>query len=93
MVANIGFNPMNNGDLIIISVPPLTEDRRRDLAKQAKVEAEDAKIGVRNARKDANTEKTRKGRTSEDVCKDAEEEVQTLLTALSKVEELLVVRS
>jgi ribosome recycling factor len=46
MVANIGFNPMNNGDLII-SVPPLTEDRRRDLAKQAKVEAEDAKIGVK----------------------------------------------
>jgi ribosome recycling factor len=45
MVANIGFNPMNNGDLIIISVPPLTEERRRDLAKQAKVEAEDAKIG------------------------------------------------
>jgi ribosome recycling factor len=37
------FNPMNNGDLIIISVPPLTEERRRDLAKQAKVEAEDAK--------------------------------------------------
>jgi ribosome recycling factor len=45
MVANIGFNPMNNGDLIIISVPPLTEERRRDLAKQAKVEAEDAKVG------------------------------------------------
>jgi ribosome recycling factor len=43
MVANIGFNPMNN--LIIISVPPLTEERRRDLGKQAKVEAEDAKVG------------------------------------------------
>jgi ribosome recycling factor len=55
MVANIGFNPMNNGDLIIISVP-LTEERRRDLGKQAKVEAEDAKVGIRNARKDANTE-------------------------------------
>jgi ribosome recycling factor len=54
MVANIGFNPMNN--LIIISVPPLTEERRRDLGKQAKVEAEDAKVGIRNARKDANTE-------------------------------------
>ena len=56
MVANIGFNPMNNGDVIIISVPPLTEERRRDLAKQAKVEAEDAKIGVRNVRKDANSD-------------------------------------
>ena len=54
MVANIGFNPMNNGDIIIITVPPLTEERRRDLSKQAKSEAEDAKIGIRNARKDAN---------------------------------------
>jgi ribosome recycling factor len=81
MVANIGFNPMNNGDLII-SVPPLTEDRRRDLAKQAK-EAEDAKIGVRNARKDANTE-IKKERNSEDVCKDAEEEVQNLTNSFIK---------
>ena len=56
MIANLGFNPMNNGDNIIISVPPLTEERRRDLVKQAKAEAEDAKIGIRNARKDANTE-------------------------------------
>jgi ribosome recycling factor len=46
---------MNNGDLIIISVPPLTEERRRDLAKQAKVEAETQKIGV-CARKDANSD-------------------------------------
>ena len=56
MIANLGFNPMNNGETIIINVPALTEERRRELAKQAKVEAEDAKIGVRNARKDANTE-------------------------------------
>ena len=53
-LANLGFNPMNNGDVIIISVPPLTEERRRELAKQAKGEAEDAKIGVRNDRKNAN---------------------------------------
>ena len=53
-IANLGFNPMNNGDTIIINVPPLTEERRRDLAKQAKAEAEDAKIGIRSARKDAN---------------------------------------
>ena len=44
MVANIGFNPMNNGDVIIISVPPLTEERRRDLAKQAKVEPKMLKL-------------------------------------------------
>merc|ERR1712173_565558 len=43
MLANLGFNPMNNGESIIINVPPLTEERRRDLAKQAKSEAEDAK--------------------------------------------------
>ncbi len=56
MVANIGFNPMNNGENIIINVPPLTEERRRDLAKQAKAEAEHAKVGIRNARKEANND-------------------------------------
>src|SRR6187402_3974504 len=56
MIANLGFNPMNNGDNIIISVPPLTEERRKDLVKQAKSEAEDAKIGIRNSRQDANKE-------------------------------------
>ncbi|MET0760453.1 MAG: ribosome recycling factor [Flavobacterium sp.] len=95
MVANIGFNPMNNGDVIIISVPPLTEERRRDLAKQAKVEAEDAKIGIRNVRKDANNEikKLEKDGTSEDICKSAEEEVQNLTNSfIRKVDELLVVK-
>ena len=56
MIANLGFNPMNNGETIIINVPPLTEERRIDLTKQAKAEAEDAKIGVRSARKEANNE-------------------------------------
>jgi ribosome recycling factor len=56
MVANIGFNPMNNGESIIINVPVLTEERRKELAKQAKSEAEDDKISVRNARRDANHE-------------------------------------
>jgi len=92
MVANIGFNPMNNGDVIIISVPPLTEERRRELAKQAKVEAEDAKIGIRNVRKDSNNEikKLEKEGTSEDICKSAEEEVQNLTNSfIRKVDELL----
>ena len=95
MIANIGFNPMNNGDVIIISVPPLTEERRRDLAKQAKAEAEDAKIGIRNVRKDANTEikKLEKDGTSEDVCKRTEEEVQQLTNSfIKKVDELLVIK-
>lgn len=95
MVANLGFNPMNNGDTIIISVPPLTEERRRDLVKQAKAEAEDAKIGIRNARKDANNEikKLEKEGTSEDICKVAEEEVQNLTNAyIKKIDELFVVK-
>ncbi len=92
MVANLGFNPMNNGDLIIISVPPLTEERRRELAKQAKVEAEDAKIGIRNVRKDSNNDikKLEKEGTSEDLCKSAEDEVQNLTNSfIKKVDELL----
>ena len=95
MVAYLGFNPMNNGDMIIISVPPLTEDRRRELAKQAKAEAEDAKIGIRNARKDANTDikKLEKDGTSEDICKSAEEQVQNLTnTFIKKIDELLAVK-
>jgi ribosome recycling factor len=92
MVANIGFNPMNNGDVIIINVPALTEERRRDLVKQAKAESEDAKIGIRNARKDANTEikKLEKEGTSEDICKSAEEDVQKLTDSfIRKIEEHL----
>lgn len=95
MIANLGFNPMNNGDNIIISVPALTEERRRDLAKQAKAEAEDAKVGVRNARKDANSEikKLEKDGLSEDVCKGAEEEVQELTNSyIKKIDELLVLK-
>ena len=87
MLANLGFNPMNNGDLVIISVPPLTEERRRDLAKQAKAEAEDAKIGVRNDRKSANGEikKLEKDGLSEDLAKNAETDVQTLTDKYSKL--------
>ena len=95
MVANLGFNPMNNGDNIIISVPPLTEERRRDLVKQAKHEAEEAKIGIRNHRKDANTDikKEEKNGTAEDICKKAEEDVQKLTDSfIKKIEELLAVK-
>lgn len=95
LIANIGFNPMNNGESIIINVPALTEERRRDLVKQSKGEAEDAKIGVRNARKDANTEikKLEKDGVSEDVCKGAEEDVQNLTNAyIKKIDELLALK-
>lgn len=77
MQANLGFNPMNNGDSVIISVPPLTEERRRELAKQAKAEAEEAKIGIRNDRKIANND-LKKLDISEDALKIAEDNVQEL---------------
>ncbi|WNM19870.1 ribosome recycling factor [Flavobacterium capsici] len=95
MIANLGFNPMNNGDNIIISVPPLTEERRRDLVKQAKAEAEDAKIGIRNSRKDANTEikKLEKEGTSEDICKTAEDDVQKLTDSyIKKIDDHLAIK-
>jgi len=86
MVANLGFNPMNNGESVIISVPPLTEERRRELVKQAKAEAEDAKVGVRNDRKSANNEikKLEKDGLSEDVAKNAETDIQELTDKHSK---------
>lgn len=77
MLANLGFNPMNNGESIIINVPALTEERRRELAKQAKAETESDKVSVRNARKDANNE-IKKADVSEDMTKNAEDEVQEL---------------
>ena len=84
MYANLGFNPMNNGDTIIINVPPLTEERRRDLSKQAKAEAEDAKIGIRNARKDANQEIKNLEDASEDQKKNAEIDVQQMTNSYVK---------
>ncbi|MFL0100546.1 ribosome recycling factor [Tenacibaculum maritimum] len=83
MIANLGFNPMNNGDLIIINVPALTEERRKELAKQAKAEAEHAKVGVRNARKDGNND-VKKTDISDDIKKDAEAEIQKLTDSFVK---------
>lgn len=76
MTANIGFNPVNNGEIIIINVPPLTEERRKELVKMAKSEAENAKVSVRNSRKDANQE-IKKADASEDEQKNCEIDVQT----------------
>ena len=63
--SNLGFNPMNNGESILINIPPLTEERRIELVKLAKSEVENAKVSVRNSRKDANNE-IRKSEFSED---------------------------
>ncbi len=84
MNANLGFNPMNNGDMIIINVPPLTEERRRDLVKQAKAEAEDAKVSVRTARQDANKEIRGLDDASDDLKKNAETDVQELTDTFTK---------
>ncbi len=87
--ANLGFNPMNNGDIIIINVPPLTEERRRDLAKQAKAEAEDAKISIRTARKDANNDIKKNDDVSEDLKANAEIDVQQMTDKyVKKVDDL-----
>jgi ribosome recycling factor len=78
--ANLGLNPQNNGDVIMISVPPLTEERRKDLVKKAKAEGEHAKVAIRNVRKDCNDEikKLQKDGLSEDLAKDAEARIQKL---------------
>ena len=81
--ANLGFTPMNNGEMIIINVPPVTEERRRDLVKQAKAEAENAKVSIRNVRKDANDELKKLDGLSEDVIKDAENSVQNVTNEFS----------
>ena len=83
MEANLGVNPQNDGVIIRINVPPLTEERRRDLVKKVKAEAETGKIAVRNIRKDAN-EKIRKLKAdgvSEDEMKVGEADIQKLTDA------------
>lgn len=74
--SNLGFAPSNNGENIILNVPPLTEERRRELAKQAKVETEGTKVTIRNARQDGLKELKKLDGVSEDVVKGVEEEIQ-----------------
>jgi len=93
MNANLGFNPMNNGESVIINVPPLTEERRKDLVKQARAESEEARIGVRNDRKSANNDLKKLDDTSEDQIKNAEIDVQNLTdTHIKKVDEILAAK-
>jgi ribosome recycling factor len=84
--ANLGLNPQNNGEQLIITVPPLTEERRRDLVKKAKAESENAKIGVRNNRKDAldMVKDLKNEGLSEDHFKNAEIEIQDITNTFSK---------
>lgn len=92
MLANLGLNPMNNGESVIINVPVLTEERRVQLAKQAKAEGEDAKIGIRNDRKNAMNE-LKILDISEDLLKNAEADVQALTDKhIAKVDEMIAVK-
>ncbi|SMO62490.1 ribosome recycling factor [Saccharicrinis carchari] len=87
MLANLGLNPENNGELVRINVPPLTEERRKDLVKQVKREAEEARISLRNLRREANDElkKMLKDGLPEDMEKDAVADVQKLTDSYSDI--------
>lgn len=82
--ANIGITPNNNGEVIFLVIPALTEDRRKELVKQVKTIAEDAKIALRNVRQDSNNE-LKKLKLPEDVEKSGNEEVQELINKYNKI--------
>jgi ribosome recycling factor len=90
--ANLGLNPMNNGEVLIINVPPLTEERRIELSKRARGEGESARVSIRNARKDANDllKSAKDEGLSEDMLKTGESQVQDLTNSyIGKVEAML----
>ena len=87
--ANLGFNPLNMGEYLIINIPQLTEERRKELVKLVKVEAENSKISIRNARKDANSE-IKKTSSSEDLQKNAVIDIQDLTNQyILKVDDII----
>lgn len=91
MAANLGFNPQNDGILIRVIVPPLTEERRRDLVKKSKEEAENSKVGIRSARREAidDAKKLQKEGVSEDLVKKFESDIQELTNKyIAKVDKL-----
>jgi len=91
--SNLGFAPSNNGELIIINIPPLTEERRKDLVKQSKEEAELARISIRNIRKDANNDikKLEKNKEiSEDASKMGHDKIQKITDKfIEEIEKML----
>ncbi len=92
MIANLGFNPMNNGESIIITIPPLTEERRKELVKISKSEIEKAKISIRNSRKDANNE-IKKCEVSLDQKSISESDIQDLTDEhISKIDKIYLTK-
>ena len=93
MAANLGFTPQNNGDIIRCPIPPLTEERRKDLIKKAKATGESAKVAVRNSRRegvDALKKAEKAGEFSEDVQKEGEDEIQKVTDAKVKAIDVIV---
>jgi len=92
MVSNVGITPGNNGEVIRLIVPQLTEERRRELVKQVKNEGENARVSIRNARREANDEykNMQKDGLSEDETKSAEDDIQKLTDEFTdKVEKIV----
>jgi ribosome recycling factor len=90
--SNLGFAPQNNGEILIINIPPLNEERRREMVKKAKAEGEHAKVAVRNNRKDAldMVKSMKADGLPEDMVKDAETEIQNITNSfIKKVDELV----
>lgn len=90
--SNLGFAPQNNGEILIISVPILTEERRKDLVKKSKAEGEHAKVAIRNNRKDSidMIKDLKNEGMSEDMAKDAEAEIQLITNQfIKKIDDLL----
>ena len=95
MDANLGFTPQNNGEIIRINIPAITEERRKELVKKARTAGENAKVGVRNARRDAieSLKKLQKEGLPEDAEKDFEDEVQKHTDTFSKkIEEIIAAK-
>ena len=93
--SELGLNPQNDGEVVRLNIPPMTEERRRDLVKQVKVEAEAGKVRVRNVRKEINESlrKLLKEGASEDDVKRAEEKTQALTdTYITKVDQLVAAK-
>lgn len=93
--ANLGLNPQNNGDVIIINVPMLTEERRKELSKRANAEGEHARVGIRSARKEAIDfiKQAQKDGLPEDEAKSGEAKVQELTDRFNKrVDEILAAK-
>ncbi|HEU5054620.1 MAG TPA: ribosome recycling factor [Hanamia sp.] len=95
IAANIGINPQNDGNIIRLFLPPLTEERRREFVKRSNAEGEQAKVAIRNIRRDAieQVKKAQKEGLSEDEAKEAEEEIQSITnTHISLIEKHLAAK-